>query len=91
VTWSGVQEIEFWGTSYPPVVEAYKQLIQQFQQENPRVRIAGGEVVAKSGDSNTLIPAVSGGTPPHAAEVNQPNKSINPTPGPSPGKTSTSP
>jgi multiple sugar transport system substrate-binding protein len=73
VTWSGVQEIEFWGTSYPPVVEAYKQLIQQFHQENPRVRITGGEVVAKAGDSNTLIPAVSGGTPPHAAEVNQPN------------------
>ena len=73
VTWSGVQEIEFWGTAYPPVVEAYSRLIQQFHQENPRVRITGGQVVAKVGDSNTLIPAVSGGTPPHAAEVNQPN------------------
>jgi multiple sugar transport system substrate-binding protein len=73
VTWSGAQDIEFWGTAYPPVVEAYKQLIQKFQQENPRVRITGGEVVAKVGDSNGLIPAVSGGTPPHAAEVNQPN------------------
>jgi multiple sugar transport system substrate-binding protein len=73
VTWSGVQEIEVWGTAYPPVVKAYSHLIQQFHQENPRVRITGGQVVAKVGDSNNLIPAVSGGTPPHAAEVNQPN------------------
>jgi multiple sugar transport system substrate-binding protein len=73
VTWTGTQEIEVWVTNYPPVVEAYKQLIQRFHAENPRVRIMGGEGVAKNGVADTLIPAVSGGTPPQAAELNQPN------------------
>src|SRR6266540_4177237 len=62
VTWTGTQEIELWVTNYPPVVEAYKQLIQRFHAENPRVRIQGGEGVAKNGVPDTLIPAVSGGT-----------------------------
>ena len=73
VTWSGTQTIEVWVTTYVPVIEAYKQLIAQFQAENPRVRIAGGEGVAKTGVSAMLIPAVASGTPPHAAELNQPN------------------
>ncbi|HEX2034203.1 MAG TPA: extracellular solute-binding protein [Chloroflexota bacterium] len=67
------QEIEVWVTNYPPVVEAYKSLVEQFQREHPRVRVTGGEGVAKTGNADTLIPAVTGGTPPHAAELNQPN------------------
>ena len=70
-TWTGVQEISVWGTSYPPVLEAYKQLVEQFHRENPRVRIT--EVSPKAGAPADLIPAVSGGTPPDVAEVNQPN------------------
>jgi multiple sugar transport system substrate-binding protein len=73
VDWSGIQEIEVWVTNSVPVVDAYKQLIAQFQRENPRVRIAGGEGVPKVGTSANLVPAVAAGTPPNAAEVNQPN------------------
>jgi multiple sugar transport system substrate-binding protein len=69
--WTGVQEIEVWSTSYPPVVEAYKQLVEQFHRENPRVRIK--DLGTKSGTPTDLIPAVAGGKAPAVAEVNQPN------------------
>jgi multiple sugar transport system substrate-binding protein len=72
-TWDGIQEIEFWGTTYLPVLEAYRRLSQKFHAENPRVRLSGGEAVAKNGVADVLIPAVAGGTPPAAAELNQPN------------------
>lgn len=71
VTWQGAQELQIWNTGYPPVVEAYKRLIEKFHAENPKVRIK--DMAAKSGVPTELVPAIAGGAPPDVAEVNQPN------------------
>lgn len=70
-TWQGQQQIDIWVTGYEPVVEAYKTLVAQFEQENPNIKVANqGQKYLRTTE---LVPALAGGLPPAAGEINQPN------------------
>ena len=69
--WEGQQQLEIWTTSYEPVVNSYKTLVDKFNQENPRIAIQ--IQTPKTATPGNIVPAIAGGLPPSVGEVNQPN------------------
>ena len=68
--WEGQQQIDIWVTGYEPVVEAYKTLVTQFEEENPTIKVSNQ--AQKYLRTRDLVPALAGGLPPAVGEINQP-------------------